>query len=148
MSLRTFHFIGFSLPKASFDEDQTLLTKQFWFALLDKFINETTDTNAKKYATMAKGYIVYSSFASDYNPVAEKAYVYYEFMSDRHVSQFKTLIAPVLLWANQKYGMKISDQKSVTIEDDETKTNVFWSIRYAFMEGFSKHIPQQLGYIS
>ena len=146
MALTTFAFFGFSLPKENFVNDETLLTQKFWFSLIDKFINETTDSGHKKYAIMARDYIVYDKYCNDYNPSIEKTFVFYKFMSERHVEQFKTLINPILIWANEKYGMILENQ-CVTEMPDTTDKIILDANNYV-EQGFRVHIPQQLGYIS
>ena len=150
MALRTFAFFGLSLPKENFTTDETLITQNFWFELMDKYINESTDATGVKYAKMAKDYIVYSNYASDYNPLAQKAYFVVEFMSERHVEQYKTLIGGIITWANEKYGLMISDEfvKSVS-EEVKSLINVNGiSVHSTIVEGITTHIPRQLGYIS
>ena len=150
MALTTFAFFGFSLPKENFINDETLLTQEFWFSLIDKFINETTDSGHKKYATMARDYIVYDKYCNDYNPETQKTFVFYEFMSERHIEQFKTLINPILVWANEKYGMVLVDEHIITLPDCPGDDNdiMLTYARYYIEEGCRVHIPRQLGYIS
>lgn len=146
MALRTFAFFGFSLPKENFVTDDTLMTKNFWFSLIEQYINETTDDTGKKYAKMAKDYIVYDKFSSDYNPITQNAFTYYEFMSDRHVAQYKMLINPILIWATEKYGMTLSDEHVTKLP--ETFDQDVFHAGLCIDEGFRFHIPKQLGYIS
>jgi hypothetical protein len=146
MALTTFAFFGFSLPKENFINDETLLTQKFWFSLINKFIDETTDSGHKKYAIMAKDYIVYEKYCNDYNPVTEKTFVFYQFMSERHVEQFKTLINPILIWANEKYGVVLADEHIITLPDLQEDVLIYAT--YIMEEGCRVHIPQQLGYIS
>lgn len=150
MALRTFAFFGLSLPKENFTTDETLMTQNFWFSLIDKYINETTDETGKKYAKMAKDYIVYSKYASHYNPLTQKAYFVIEFMSERHVEQYKTLIDGIITWANEKYGLIISDEhvKSVSDEVNSIININGYSVHSVIVDGFITNIPRQLGYIS
>ena len=146
MALRTYAFFGFSLPKEQVVTNDTLMTKTFWFSLIEQYINETTDETGKKYAKMAKEYIVYDKFSSDYNSMTQNAFTYYAFMSHRHVDQYKMLINPILILATEKYGMTLAHEH-VTILPETVNQDVFHADLY-IDEGFRFHIPQQLGYIS
>lgn len=141
MANRTFYFLGLQLDKDKFLEDDNLMTSRFWENLISQFIAETTDETAKKYAIMARDYIVYYNHSSDYNPVSQKAYASIEFMAERHVPQYKTLISAILEWANAKYGMVIVDEiQDSILEDHQDYVDIVRT-------GFLMHIPDQLGYI-
>lgn len=150
MAERTFYFFGMHLAKENFIDDATLLTQSFWDSLVVKFINETEDDTAKKYATIARDYIVYSKFVSDYNPLSQNAYVYIEFMAERHVDQYKKLVSAVISWANENYGMAIKDEHTASFPEDVTSVFTFvgGNIHEHISNGFKYHIAQQLGYIS